>query len=156
MSILFRSSSGKHHETVLIMKIGTKSTLNMHQVGELDSGIGTMLKLYRHQVGIRQGLSRDQVAVQSPTQLDKTTFYEQVTEQVAFSNHRRHQDFAAEVGSRIESQLAAQGGCGMSAYPDGRARVIGESLQIHHKPCDVFENSMNQRQLIEEVATHDQ
>jgi hypothetical protein len=162
MSILFLSSSGKHHETALSIKIGTKSTLNWHQVGELDSGIGTMLKLYRHQVGIRQGLSRDQVAVQLPTQLltqlDKTTFYKQVTEQVAFSNHKGYQDFAAEVGSRIEPQLAAQGGCGMSAYPDGRARarVTDESLQIHHKPCDVFENSMNQCQLIEEVATHDQ
>nr|QNO49710.1 hypothetical protein BFOKDAJI_00011 [Methanosarcinales archaeon ANME-2c ERB4]QNO49738.1 hypothetical protein BFOKDAJI_00040 [Methanosarcinales archaeon ANME-2c ERB4] len=43
----------------------------------------------------------------------------------------------------------------MSASPDGRGRVIGESLQIHHKPYDVFENSMNQRQLLEEVATHD-
>ena len=49
-----------------------------------------------------------------------------------------------------------QGGYGMSAYPDGRARVTDECLQIHHMPCDVFENSMNQRQLIEEVATHDQ
>ena len=43
----------------------------------------------------------------------------------------------------------------MSEYPDGRARVTDESLQIHHKSCDVFENSINQRQLIEEVATHD-
>ena len=43
----------------------------------------------------------------------------------------------------------------MSAHPDGRARVTGESLQIHHKSCDVFENPMNQRQLLEEVATHD-
>ncbi len=33
----------------------------------------------------------------------------------------------------------------MSAYPDGRARMTDESLQIHHMPCDVFENSMNQR-----------
>lgn len=160
MSILFLSSSGKHHETALSMKIGTKSPLNRHQVGELDSRIGTMLKLYRHQVGIRQGLSRDQVAVQSPTQLptqlDKTTFYKQVTEQVAFSNHGGYQDFAAEVGSRIESQLTAQGGCGMSAHPDGRGRATDESLQIHHKLCGVFENSMNRRQLIEEVATHDQ
>lgn len=40
----------------------------------------------------------------------------------------------------------------MSAYPDGRGRVTDESLQIHHKSCDVFENSMNQHQLIEEVA----
>ena len=92
MNILFFSSFEKLHETVLSMKIGTKSILN------------------RHQVGTRLGLSRDQVAVQSPTQLDKTTFYKQVTEQVAFSNHRGHQDLAAEVGSRIESQLAAQGG----------------------------------------------
>ena len=40
----------------------------------------------------------------------------------------------------------------MSAYPDScaRARVTDESLQIHHKSCDVFENSMNQRRLIEE------
>ena len=110
MSILFLSSSGKLHETALSMKIGTKSTLNRHQVGELDSRIGTMLKLYRHQVGTKLGLSRDQVAVQSPTQLYKTAFYKQVTEQVAFSNHRGYQDFAAEVGSRMESQLAAQGG----------------------------------------------
>jgi hypothetical protein len=44
----------------------------------------------------------------------------------------------------------------MNAYPNGRARVIDESLQIHHKPCDVFENSMNQRQLIEEGLKHDQ
>ena len=46
----------------------------------------------------------------------------------------------------------------MSAYPDGRARarVTDESLQIHHKPCDVFENSMNQRQLLEEGSNHDQ
>ena len=110
MSILFLSSSGTLHEMALSMKIGTKSTLNRHQVGELDYRIGTMLKLYRHQVGSRLGLSRDQVAVQSPTQLDKTTFYKQVTEQVAFSNHRGHQDLAAEVGSRIESQFAAQGG----------------------------------------------
>ena len=43
----------------------------------------------------------------------------------------------------------------MSTYPDGRARVTDESLQIHHKPCDVFENSMNQRQLLEEGSTHD-
>ena len=32
----------------------------------------------------------------------------------------------------------------MNAYPNGRARVTDESLQIHHKPCDVFENSMKQ------------
>jgi len=32
----------------------------------------------------------------------------------------------------------------MNSYPNGRARVTDESLQIHHKPCDVFENSMNQ------------
>jgi hypothetical protein len=38
----------------------------------------------------------------------------------------------------------------MSAHPNGRSRVTGESLQIHHKPRDAFENSMNQRQLIEE------
>ena len=38
----------------------------------------------------------------------------------------------------------------MSAHPDGRSCVTGESLQISHKPCDAFENSMNQRQLIEE------
>jgi len=44
----------------------------------------------------------------------------------------------------------------MSAYTNGRARVTDECLQIHHKPCDVFENSINQRQLIEEGATHDQ
>jgi len=44
----------------------------------------------------------------------------------------------------------------MSAYPDGRARarVTDESLQIHCKPCDVFENLMNQRQLLEEGSTH--
>ena len=35
------------------------------------------------------------------------------------------------------------GGYGMSAYPDGRGRVTDGSLQIYHKPCDVFENSMN-------------
>ncbi len=29
----------------------------------------------------------------------------------------------------------------MNAYPNGRARVTDESLQIHHKPCDVFEGS---------------
>jgi len=46
----------------------------------------------------------------------------------------------------------------MSAYPDGRALacVTDESLQIHRKACDVFENSMNQRQLLEEGSTHDQ
>jgi hypothetical protein len=33
----------------------------------------------------------------------------------------------------------------MSAYPDGCARMTDESLQIHRMPCDVFENSMNQR-----------
>ena len=44
----------------------------------------------------------------------------------------------------------------MNAYPDGRARVTDESLQIHHKSCDVFENSMNQRRLFEEGSTHDQ
>ncbi len=44
----------------------------------------------------------------------------------------------------------------MSAYFNGSSRVIDESLQIHHKPCDVFENSMNQRQLIEEGLNHDQ
>ena len=38
----------------------------------------------------------------------------------------------------------------MSTYPDGRASVTDESLKIHHKPCDVFENSINQRQLLEE------
>jgi len=32
----------------------------------------------------------------------------------------------------------------MNAYPNGRARETDESLQIHHKPCDVFKNSMNQ------------
>ncbi|KAF5427013.1 hypothetical protein C5S42_06090 [Candidatus Methanomarinus sp.] len=30
----------------------------------------------------------------------------------------------------------------MSAYPDGYDRVTDESLLIHHKPCDVFENPM--------------
>ena len=39
----------------------------------------------------------------------------------------------------------------MNVYLNGRARATDESLQIHHKPCDVFENSMNQRQLIEEI-----
>ncbi len=43
----------------------------------------------------------------------------------------------------------------MSVYPDGRVCVTNESLQIHHKLCDVFENSMNHCQLLEEVATHD-
>jgi len=43
----------------------------------------------------------------------------------------------------------------MNAYPDGRACVTDESLQIHHMPCDVFENSMNQRRLLEEGSTHD-
>jgi len=42
--------------------------------------------------------SKNKVDVQLPTQLDKTTFYKQVTEQVAFSNHRGHQDFAAQGG----------------------------------------------------------
>ncbi len=51
MSILVLSSSGKLHETALSMEIGTKSTLNMHQVDELDPRIGTMLKLYRHHRG---------------------------------------------------------------------------------------------------------
>ena len=41
MSILFISSSGKLHETALSMEIDHKSTLNRHQVGELDSRIGT-------------------------------------------------------------------------------------------------------------------
>ncbi len=49
MSILFLSSFEKLHETALSMKIGTKSTLN------------------RHQVGTKPGLSRDQVVVQPPT-----------------------------------------------------------------------------------------
>ena len=52
--------------------------------------MGTMLKLYRHQAGTKSGTSRDQVAVQSPTQqliqlstqlptqLNKTVFSEQV------------------------------------------------------------------------------
>ena len=44
----------------------------------------------------------------------------------------------------------------MSAYHGGRACVTDESLQIHHKPCDVFENPMNQRQLNEEGLNHDQ
>ena len=44
----------------------------------------------------------------------------------------------------------------MSTYPDGRARVTDESLQIHCMPSDVFENLMNQRQLLEEGSTHDQ
>ena len=44
----------------------------------------------------------------------------------------------------------------MNAYPDGRVRVTDESLQIHHKLCAVFENSMNQRQLLEEGLNHDQ
>jgi len=44
----------------------------------------------------------------------------------------------------------------MNAYPNDRARVIDESLQIHHKPCDVFDDSIIQRQLIEEGSTHDQ
>ena len=44
----------------------------------------------------------------------------------------------------------------MSAYSNGRARVTDECLQIHHKLGDVFENSMNQRQIIEEGSTHDQ
>ncbi|KAF5425062.1 MAG: hypothetical protein C5S41_00380 [Candidatus Methanomarinus sp.] len=44
----------------------------------------------------------------------------------------------------------------MSAYSNGRVHVTDESLQIHHKSCDVFENSMNQRQLIEEGSNHDQ
>ena len=44
----------------------------------------------------------------------------------------------------------------MNAYTNVRARVTDESLQIHHMPCDVFENSMNQRQLLEEGLTHDQ
>ena len=43
----------------------------------------------------------------------------------------------------------------MSVYSGGRAYVTDESLQIYHKPCDVFENSMNQRQLIEEGSNHD-
>ena len=43
----------------------------------------------------------------------------------------------------------------MSAYPDGRARVTDESLQIYHKPCDVFENSMNHHQLFEEGSKDD-
>jgi len=44
----------------------------------------------------------------------------------------------------------------MNAYTNVRARVTDECLQIHHKPCDVFENSMNQRQLLEEGFDHDQ
>ena len=43
----------------------------------------------------------------------------------------------------------------MSIYSGGRARVPDESLQIHHKLGDVFENSMNQRQVIEEESKHD-
>lgn len=26
----------------------------------------------------------------------------------------------------------------MNVHPDGRARVTAECLQIHHKPCDAF------------------
>ena len=44
----------------------------------------------------------------------------------------------------------------MNAYPDGRARVTDECLKIHHNPCDVFENSINQRRLLEEGSNHDQ
>ena len=44
----------------------------------------------------------------------------------------------------------------MNTYLNGHARVTDECLQIHHTPCDVFENSMNQRQLIEEGSKHDQ
>lgn len=44
----------------------------------------------------------------------------------------------------------------MNAYPEGRACVTDECLQIHHKPCDAFENSMNQRQFLEEGLNHDQ
>ena len=38
----------------------------------------------------------------------------------------------------------------MNTYTDGCARVTDECLQIHHMPCDVFDNSMNQHQLFEE------
>jgi len=38
----------------------------------------------------------------------------------------------------------------MNAYPNGRARMTNESLKFHHRLCDVFENSMNQRQFIDE------
>ena len=37
----------------------------------------------------------------------------------------------------------------MSAYPDGRACVIDEHLQIHHISCDVFENSIDQEGTID-------
>jgi hypothetical protein len=43
----------------------------------------------------------------------------------------------------------------MSVYLHGRARVTDERLQIYHKPCDVFENSMNHHQLLEEGSKHD-
>ena len=32
----------------------------------------------------------------------------------------------------------------MNIYSNGCAHVTDECLQIHHKPCDVFDNSMNQ------------
>ena len=107
MSILFLSSFEKLHETALSMKIGTKSTLNRHQVDELVARTGTKSGPSWDHVGTKLGLSRDQVGGQSPTQLYKTPFSEQVirsvttqvTEHVAPTNHRGHGDFTAEVES---------------------------------------------------------
>ena len=122
MSTLFLSPLDKFHKAVPYMKINTKFTLNRHQVGELVARTGTKSGLSWDHVGSKLGLSRDQVGGQSPTQLYKTPFYkqviryvtiqvtEQVSEHVAPTNHRGYQDFAAEVGSQIESQFAAQGG----------------------------------------------
>ena len=111
MSTLSLSPLDKFHKAVPYMKINTKFTLNRYQVGKLVARTGT-----------KSGLSRDQVGGQSSTQLYKTPFSEQViryvtiqvteqvSEHVAPTNHRGHQDLAAEVGSRIKSQFVAQGG----------------------------------------------
>jgi hypothetical protein len=53
MSTLSLSSFEKLLEAAPSINIGTKSILNRHPVGKLDAMTGTMLKLYRHQVGTK-------------------------------------------------------------------------------------------------------
>ena len=57
MSTLSLSFFEKLHEAAPSINIGTKSMLNGHPVGKLDAMTGTMLKLYRRQVGTRLGSS---------------------------------------------------------------------------------------------------
>jgi len=78
MSTLSLSPLDKFHEAVPYMKIDTKFTLNRHQVGELVARTGTKSGPSWDHVGTKLGLGRDQVGPQSPTQLYKTPFSEQV------------------------------------------------------------------------------